>query len=248
MAKVPAWYQSQRNRGRERSVAAILSIALMAFVGVSGIVFAYYFYPNPDLLSMLEEPNSDPNRAIHIEFENNDLLIPVRLIARVKTRTLRGVQQVDLHFAWPYDDNAKAVRAEHIKDHSNYILLSLIKNSAQFTEADKFEKIYTNYFAGPPTAAVSNLRKYKFSADSPYASIDLFVGQLPTQWVYLTCSKEASSLGPRLCERLIEIDSRIAARYRFAFEHLPDWFRIDAVVTQIVKQMVHLHAKQSGAG
>ena len=248
MAKMPAWYQTQRNKARERSVAAILAIALMGFVGLSGIVFAYYFFPNPDLLSALKEDSSEPGRAIHIEFENTELLIPARLIARLKTRTLRGLQQVDLHFAWPYDEQAELVRPEEIKDHSNYMLVSLIKQPPGFTEAEKFEKIYTTYFAGPPTAAVSNLRKFTFDPAAPYASIDLFVGQLPDNRVYLTCSKEASSLGPRLCERLIVVNAEIAARYRFAIEHLPEWFKIEATVQQIINQMVYFKAPAPGSG
>ncbi len=243
---MPAWYQSKRNKVRERSLAAILAVTLMAFVGLAGIVFAYYFFPNPDLLSTLKEDNSDPGRAIHIEFENTELLIPARLIARLKTRTLRGLQQVDLHFAWPYDEQAKPVRPEDIKDHSNYVLVSLIKRQPGMAEAEKFDKIYTNYFAGPPTAAVSNLRKYTFAPTAPYASIDLFVGQLPDNRVYLTCSKEASSLGPRLCERLIMINDTIAARYRFAVEHLPEWFKIEATVQQIITQIVYFNTPAAG--
>ena len=81
------------------------------------------------------------------------LILPARLVARIKSATLRGIRQVDLNFRWPYDPAAKRVRPENIKEHSDYVLVSIIKRPEGFSEMERFSKIYKTYFAGPPSAS-----------------------------------------------------------------------------------------------
>ncbi len=242
MAKVPDWYQSRNRKVRERSLTALFGIVLAIFVGLSGIVFAYYFLPDSAGLSVLDERNSDPDRLVFIEFEDSEIVVPANLISRIKSRTLRGVQQIDLQFAWPYAPGAPAVKPEDIKDYSNYVLVSIIRRPEGFSDQERFDKIYKTYFAGSPRPSVSNLWHYAFLPQSPYASIDLYLGQLQKDSVFITCAKEASSLGPRLCERLISVNDRLTLRYRFAFEHLRDWHRIEATIGQIINQVFHFKA------
>ena len=243
MAKVPLWYQAPRNRARERSLWAIMSVVLLAFVALAGTIFAYYFLPNPDLLTSMETENR-PNQIRHIEFADTELLVPARLLSRVKNRPLRGIYQVDLHFAWPYRADAEMIRPEDIKDYSNYILVSLIEKPAGYSQQDKFRLIYPAYLDGAPRAATSNLRQYSFRADSPYASLNIFTAHAGEEFIVYTCDKQASSLGPRLCERTYPLNDSIAIRYRLAFEHLANWFKIESTVNQLIDDIVHF--KNSG--
>ena len=240
MAKIPAWYEEKRNRVRERSLIAFVAMGLMAFMALAGTIFAYYFIPNSDLLSSLNE-DTNRNQVVHLDFQNSELVIPAKFITRIKSRALRGTQQVDLLFPWPYDPEANVPRPEDISDYTNYIIISLIPRPSGFTEKEKFHKIYATYFAGPPAPAVSNLRHYSFGKDTPYAGINLYLGQLNNAPVFIICAKQRSSLGPRLCERVAHINDRLSARYRFANKQLVDWFKIDITARQIINQMVHFN-------
>jgi hypothetical protein len=241
MAKTPSWYRAPRNRAKERSLLAIVAVVLLAFVALAGTIFAYYFVPNPDLLTSLDADRL-PDRVQHVEFADTELLIPARVLSRIKTRPLRGVYQVDLHFAWPYRSDADIVRPEDIKDYSNYVLVSLIETPEGYTQADKFRLIYPAYLDGAPRPAVSNLRQYTFRSGSPYASLDIFTARSGDSLIVYTCDKQASSLGPRLCERTYPLNERISLRYRLAFENLASWFKIDATVNQLIDGMVHFRS------
>ncbi len=219
----------------------IVAALVLAFVALAGTIFAYYFLPNPDLLTSLEA-DRHPDRIHHVEFADTELLIPARVLSRIKSRPLRGVYQVDLHFAWPYRADAEIIRPEDIKDYSSYVLVSLIERPTGYSQEDKFRLIYPAYLDGAPRAAVSNLRQYRFRTNSPYASLDIFTARTNASLIVYTCDKQASSLGPRLCERTFALNDRIAVRYRLAFEHLASWYKIDSTVNQLINGMVHFRS------
>ncbi len=225
---------------RERSVGVMALIGLLGFVAVAGTIFAYYFLPNPGLLLGTDESDTRKRKLLHVALSDVELLVPSNLVARVKKRTLGGVQQVDLKIPWPFDPTAEIPPPEEITDHSNQLLLTFMPTPVGPSEPERFAGIYEPYIAGPPVKMQAGLSRYKFATNSPYADIEYYVGKIGSTTIYLKCELRASSLGPQLCSHTVKTSKQTSLRYRFARGHLAQWREIHHTAKQLLLQILHL--------
>lgn len=244
----PSWYEEPRNRMRERSVGVLALIGLASFVAIAGVIFAYYFLPNPDLLFGSNESDTRTRKLLHVVLEDAELLVPSNLIARVKKRTMGRVQQVDLEMPWPFDPNAEIAAPEEITDHSNQLILTFMPTPLEPSVAERFAGIYKPYLSGAPARMTSGLQRYSFATSSPYADIEYYVGKSGNTAIYIKCELRASSLGPKLCSHTMKASALTSLRYRFARHHLSQWREIDRTARHLLSQILHLRrpAGQSG--
>ena len=244
----PTWYEDPRNKMRERSVGVIALIALSGFVVIAGTIFAYYFLPNPDLIMGTNEGDTRSRKLLQLTLEDAELVVSSQLVARVKKRTLGSVEQVDLELPWPFDATASLSPPEHLRDHSNQLILSFLPTPPGLSVQERFAGIYKPYIARSHSGAPAGLRHYVFSTDSPYANIEYFVGQIGNANVYFQCELRASSLGPRLCSNMFKSTRRTSLRYRFARRHLAQWREIDHAVKQLMLQVMRLRQPTEPSG
>ena len=192
----PTWYEDRRDKLRERSVGVIALVALSGFVVIAGTIFAYYFLPNPDLIMGTNEGDTRSRELLQLTIEDAELVVSSQLVARVKKRTLGSVQQVDLEVPWPFDPTAQLSPPEHLKDHSNQLILSFLPTPPDLTVQERFAGIYKPYIARSHSGAPAGLRHFVFSTESPYANIEFFVGRIGNSEIHIQCELRVSSLGP----------------------------------------------------
>ncbi len=228
-----------RQRVRERSVGWIVLLFVSVFVTLSGGILAFYFIPHPELL--FERPEETPgNRLVHVSFEGAEFFIPQSILKRIKKPVLGAVQQIDVQIPWPYDHLAViSGRVEPTSDLRDWVLLTFEPRAGRKSPDERFQTTDRYYFAGPPQPDETGLMRYEFRPDSPYRDLQVFVdrSEAGKQFV-IRCDLKASSLGPILCERMLDISGRIVARARFARSNLANWKEIQSVSQGVVRALL----------
>ena len=239
MTNQPSWYEDPRDKMRERSVGVIALVLLFGFVAIAGTIFAYYFLGDEDLL-LGKAPDDPRNRKfLRVGIEDVELVIPSKLISRVKKPTLRGVSKIDLEIPWPYDPSKEITPPEEVTDHANQIFLTFMPTPNEPTAAERFSGIYQPYIAAQPQQTSNGLYRYSFSTSSPYADIEYYAGRIGNSTIYIKCELRASSLGPQLCSNFLKVSPQTVLRYRFGRQHLSQWREIDKTARDLLHQMVH---------
>lgn len=220
-------------RGVSRATRLVLATAILLALG--GGALAYFVVPDPVHLWTTLTTEKTETRLVRIEFEGSTFEVPEGMVARVKHRTFGPVQQMDLIAPRPFDpdripDDAKRLR--------NWTLLQFEPVDGRISQKERFERIYVNYFAGPPVAAMAGLVQYDFAPKSPYADMQLFVDRQADPPVFLSCDVKPSSLGPVLCERRMKVTDRITLRYRFPRDMLERWVEVDKDVKTVLDRIL----------
>lgn len=236
-------YHSEYNRQRfrERSIGLYIFFFLIAFVIFSGVILAYYFIPNPDLLFASQADDQRPrNRLVQISMLGSDFYVPASILKRVKRRVFGTVEQIDVQIPWPYDH--LAVISGTIRDTADFgdwVLITLVPRPNRLPPDERYATVDKYFFAGPPSEEPSGLMRYSFKGDSPYKDLQLFVdarsGRKPAA---IRCDLKASSLGPILCERELPVTGDITARIRFARGHLEDWREIEQIASNVIRALL----------
>lgn len=219
---------------REGSLLVPLIMTLSVLVVLASAILAFYFFPAPELL-LRGKP--DPHTAAHsvrIVLDDGELVVPSSLVARIKRRTLGTVHQVDLQVPWPYNPARLPANAQEARDLSDWMILTFQAREKLLDPAERLEKIYKVYFAGPPTPGPGGLQRHAFAASSPYADLELFVSADPNQPALIRCDLKPSSLGPILCEARVPVSGATMMRYRFAQPHLAEWRQLDALARALL--------------
>jgi len=216
------------------SLLVPLIMTLSILVVLAGTILAYYFFPNSELLLHRQASPDSGRRSVRITLDDGELVVPYGIVARVKRRTLGSVQQVDLQVPWPYDAARLPASPEQARDLSDWMILTFQAREKLLDPAERLEKIYKVYFAGPPTPGPGGLQRHAFAAASPYADIELFVSADPYQPALIRCDLKPSSLGPILCEARVPVSGATMMRYRFAQPHLAKWRWIDALARALL--------------
>lgn len=225
---------------RERSVGWIVLPLLAAFVTLSGAILAYYFLPHPELLFASDEKQPPGNRLVHITFEGSDFYVPQSILKRTKKPVLGSVRQIDIQIPWPYDHlSVISGRVEPTSDLRDWVLLTFEPSGGRKSPDERFATTDRYYFAGPPSVDASGLMRYEFRNDSPYGDLQVYVDSTePGQQAVIRCDLKASSLGPILCERVIDATDRIVARVRFARSNLEEWRKIEEVAQGVIRALL----------
>jgi hypothetical protein len=236
-------YRSEyrRQRFRQRSLGIIGLLLLVAFMIASGIILAYYFIPNPDLLLSSKSAQKAPgNRLVHLSFLGSDFYIPQSILKRAKRRMLGGVEQIDVMIPWPYDHLAViSGTVELTGDIREWVLLTFVANPNRVHPDARLLTTDRYYFAGPGRQDRSGLLRYDFKPDSPYRDLQLYVHGTDSEAPQvIRCDLKASSLGPILCEREIAATEKITARIRFARTNLDDWQDIERVSHSVIRALL----------
>ena len=226
-------HQSHRlRRTRERSAAAVLVLAAMLFMLAAGGILAFYFIPNPSLLWRRSAEAPPPNRHVEMDLEGTRFFLPERLIARTERSFLGGLQHVDLWFPWPYEPGAMPeARADDVAPEDR-VFVSIEPKSDDKLPEERFDEIYKVYLLqGSPAEA--GLTRFPFDPKSPYADSELYVtGENPPSMI-MRCDLRRSTLGPMLCERIINLTDTLRARIRFAKSRITEWQGIVSTARQL---------------
>jgi len=224
-----------RTRGISRATRLVLAVVTLLALG--GGALAYFVVPDPVHLWTRLTSEKIEARWMRVDFEGSSFEIPEGMVARIKRRTFGPVQQIDLIAPWPFDPD-KIPHADEIKRLKEWTLLQFEPSDDRISQRERFERIYVNYFAGPPIAASAGLVQYDFTPNSPYADMQLFVDRQADPPVFLSCDTKPSSLGPVLCERRIELTDRITLRYRFRRDLLERWVEVDRQVKAVLDHIL----------
>lgn len=219
----------RERRSRERSVAAIALLTVMLFIVLSGMVLAFYFVPNPALLTGAPVKPS-PNRLIESQLEDTTFFIPETLVARLDRKLLGSVRRIDLRIPWPYQAGAAAPDSPDALD--DFILVTLEPRGGQKTHEELLRPIYSVYLAGPVPHSGHVLKGFK--PGSPYSDSELAIDARETPAAVTRCDTRASALGPILCERLVSVGAKLMARIRFAKSHIADWKGMDRTARDVI--------------
>ena len=240
-------YRSEyhRQRFRQRSLGVVGLLLLVAFMIASGIILAFYFIPNPDLLlSSQRDQKPAGNRLVHLSFLGSDFYVPQSILKRAKRRMLGTVDQIDVQIPWPYDHLAViSGTVELTGDISDWVLLTFVANPERVPPDERVLTSDRYYFAGPGEKDSSGLLRYDFKPESPYRDLQLYVheGETGSRRV-IRCDLKASSLGPILCEREIAATEKITARIRFARTNLEDWQDIERISRGVIRALLRKSA------
>jgi hypothetical protein len=235
----------RRQRFRERSIGLFIFIFLTGFVIFSGIILAYYFIPNPDLLFSSQHDDHRPrNRLVQISMLGSDFYVPASVLKRVKRRVFGSVEQIDVQIPWPYDH--LAVISGTVKDtgdFADWVMITLVARPNRVAPDQRYATVDKYFFSGPPAQGPNGLLKYGFKEDSPYRDLQLFVdarsGFAPAA---IRCDLKTSSLGPILCEHELPVTRDITARIRFARRHLENWREIDEIADGVIGALLRRNA------
>ena len=224
---------------RERSIGWLVLPLLAGFVTLSGAILAYYFLPHPELLFKTDESQPPGNRLVHISFEGSEFHVPQAILKRTKKPVLGSVRQIDIQIPWPYDHlSVISGRVEPTSDLRDWVLLTFEPKGGRKSPDERFVTTDRYYFAGPPSADDSGLMRYEFRDDSPYSDLQVYVDTSAAGRAVIRCDLKASSLGPILCERVVDVTDRIVARVRFARSNLEDWRQIETVAQGVVRALL----------
>jgi hypothetical protein len=236
-------YRSEyhRQRFRQRSLGVIGLLLLVAFMIASGIIFAFYFVPNPDLLLSSKDGEKAPsNRLVHLSFLESDFYVPQSILKRAKRRMLGTVDQIDVQIPWPYDHLAViSGKVQLTGDIREWVLLTFVPNPDRVPPDERVLTSDRYYFSGPGEKDRAGLLRYDFKPDSPYHDLQLYVHEDATgSRRVIRCDLKVSSLGPILCEREITVTEKITARIRFARTNLEDWQEIERVSQSVIRALL----------
>ena len=196
---------------------------------------AYYFLKNPDLLLDAKLGKAPLITKQTINVPSGQFSIQKYLIRKVQRTPLRKVIKISLNIpiSWTRQSDPKRFRPN--SDLDDWILADIEKRTDTLPLKQWLDDIYRLYISGPAISHNSGLLRYKFKADSPYETIELFTDNLQNPTFFIKCELESSSLGVRLCERSSLITPNIQIRYRFARLKLKQWRQIHQTVKSFVK-------------
>jgi hypothetical protein len=223
----------RQRRSRERSAAALVLLAAMTIIALSGVVLAFYFLPNPELLLRARAAPS-ASRLIEQRIEDTNFLIPETLIARLDKKLLGSVRRIDLRIPWPYGTGAQL--ADSPEAMADFILVTLEPRAKQQTHEELLVPIYSVYLAHQGVAEGFVLKQFK--PGSPYADSELAVDYRETPAAVTRCDTRPSALGPILCERLQPVGANLMARIRFAKSHIVDWKGMDRTAKDVIAGII----------
>jgi hypothetical protein len=233
--------EHRRQQLRERSLGLFILLFLVGFVIFSGVILAYYFLPNPDLLFSSQRNDDRPgNQLVHISMLGSDFYVPASILRRVKRRVFGSVEQIDVQIPWPYDHLAViSGTVQDTVDFRDWVLITFVPRPDRIPPDERYAVVDKYYFAGPPKEGPNGMLEYAFKPDSPYWDLQLFVdessGPKPAA---IRCNLKASSLGPILCEREVQVTAAITARIRFARGHLKHWREIERVAQNVTRALL----------
>lgn len=227
----------RQSRIKERSITTIYTVFLGVVFIVAVTFMVYYFKGNPDILFSSKKSVRQPNKIVHLSFQDVDLLVPKYMLGKIQRSPLRRILSIRLHIPLqPVDGKTNFIENA---DLDKWLLVTIEKSKSHFSQAKWLKEIYRIYFNGPAILHSSGLYLYKFRPDSPYNDMQLFVDDLNNPVNMIKCNLEASGLGYRMCESQSKISNKLSIFYRFPKQRLGAWRKnretIDKFVASSIK-------------
>ena len=196
---------------------------------------AYYFLRNPDLLldsKLRRTPLATQNS---IKLANHQFLIQDYLIRKIKRTPLREIKIISLSIPNNWTPNSDPILLKSTSDLSDWILADLEKSQKNLPLKNWLDDIYRVYTDGPAISHASGLLRYRFKAQSPYGSIELFTDSLQNPTLFIRCELQSSTLGARYCQRTSNVTPQIQINYRFTRLNLKNWRTIHQTIEHLIK-------------
>ncbi len=226
---------TQRVSLKQRSIWVVMSIMLIGFIASAGTIIAYYFLPNQDLLFGERKSAGSMDKLIHVEFNDDEYLIPEPFVRQVGRNVVGGVTRIEARLPWPYSATApKPIFADSLNRLTGSLFISFEPRPDKMTPEERIKRVYYRYFVGPPVPAPEGTQRYTFRSNSPYPFAELFSGTLEGRPVIIRCEPGADRSGPSLCESEIPLSDKTVARYRFHRSHLPEWRELDNTARKMI--------------
>jgi hypothetical protein len=218
-----------------------IPLTVFAITGVLSLGFlAYYFGPSlGDLLGTAPAP-TETAQPVNVVIAGTHYEIPENYTRSEAAR--RGGEQssIALHALLPELSPYVPEEADAFIDNgpeSRVLNFEIEKYKAQFSETDRFEKIYKRLVENPEgTPGPHGLQVYRFGAEKGYKDEELFVRSQPDgSMTLLRCFKTTEAITSPGCRRDLQISDGIGLNYRFKRAHLASWREIDSGVRLLVK-------------
>jgi len=221
---------------RKRSVAVLLVLMVCGFFAVAGSIIAFYFLPNPDLLFGKSRTAGSADKLLHVEFVGDEFVMPEPVVRSIKRSLTGNVRRIELRVPWPFSvESINQVAAEDLNKVSGSLFLTFEHNTKKLSALTHLDKILKRYFEGPPAPTASGLMRYTFKASSPYPNRELYIAALRGKQIIIQCEPDNGKRGPSLCERDLQINKSLLARYRFHRKYLSGWRQLEATAQELFK-------------
>lgn len=187
---------------------------------------AWYFLKNPDILFEGRKRAEPTNIPLNLKFEDGAFSIPEFLVRKVRRTALRKVKKISLVVPISWTPDQSAVSFTSKSDLSQWLLVEFDKRTSFLSDAERLNKIFRLYIAGPAIIHSSGLYRYRFKSGSPYDSIELFTDDLQAPKLIIRCEMQNALDGTRLCNRNTALSSRLSMIYKFPRSHINQWQQV----------------------
>jgi hypothetical protein len=226
--------QGYRSSLRKRSLGVVLSLLVCGFIFVAGSILAFYFLPNPDLLFGEKRSAGSADKLIQVEFSGDEFVMPEPVVRSIERSLTGKVRRIELRVPWPYSNEAVAqIEAEDLNKITRSLFLTFEHNIKRLPALTHLNKVLKRYFDGGPTSTESGLTRYQFKANSPYPESELYLAALRGKQFIIQCGPKGGKNGPSLCERDLQINKALLARYRFHRKYLGEWRQLEAKAQEL---------------
>lgn len=226
-------YRAQKVR--ERSFVLLILFATMVFVVFAGMILAFYLLPDAyDLLA--RRADKTPSVAtVEARIEDRIFTISERLVARLDQGLLGPAKRIDLKVPWPFDANTDLLAPGSGRTSEGWFLLTFEPREGHKTLKQFYEEIYKVYLT-EDAESDRGMTLRRFKENGPYSDSVIYVDERPPGPSVIRCDRQASALGPVLCERLIVVSDNVLARLRFAKTDLEDWRALESTAQAIIQK------------
>lgn len=221
-------------------MTALSLLLLVGLFSAAGVIMAYYFLRNPDILAQKLKSNAGASNvsrtATHLVFEDGEFFIPAYTINKINRTGLRKISSLNLTIPLTWTPDLPPTRYDGRSDMSAWIIATIAKRESFLSNKDRLTRIFRFYIAGPATRHRSGLYQYRFKPASPYADIVVLTDDLANPNLLIRCELQSSSLGTRLCSRQIPISSRLVLTYKFSRANMSKWRQIHQTMQNFITQ------------
>lgn len=215
-------------------MTAISLLLLVGLFSAAGAIMAYYFLKNPDILFAGQSQKVPVKTPITLQLEDGKFAIPDYLIHKIGRTTLRKVRKINLIVPINWVATQAPVALTNKSDLSRWLLVGIEKRTSFLSHPDRLNKIFRHYIDAPALVHSSGLYHFDFKSGSPYEGIELFADNLKKPNIIIRCELESSSLGMRLCDRQIQISSRLTMLYKFPRSQMSQWRQIHKIMQNLL--------------
>lgn len=220
---------------RKRSLGVVLLLLFCGFIFAAGSILAFYFLPNPDLLFGERRTAGSADKLLHVEFAGDEFVMPEPVVRTIERSVTGKVKRIELRVPWPFSpERIRNLDADELHKVTGSLFISFERNTRKISDAEHVDKVLKRYFVGRPMATTSGLVRYQFSPNSPYPDGELYIGALKGEQVIIQCEPDSGRYGPALCERAVELNKFLLARYRFHRNQLDRWRDVDATARELI--------------